>query len=266
MGDVDYIPLEWKEGFDKKPIIPIAYFKFKELWDQTLLAAGFRQSERPYSMRVGAGARLNGALEPAMRSYVLSNSEDVFRTLYQPQHMREALQEIAFGSTLAGKNEQLFALLQRSSLRRDENAPIYPTQAQLEALEARRDLQQLRKEYNDVVGKGKGKSKSSDPEANRISAKIQWIRDTLSRLLVQERRKEYFAKADTLRALGKDVPRQTREPCPFRAYEPQNGEASEIIGRYLALDLDQPAKANHTDHWSIIFVDMLLAFQRKLHV
>lgn len=60
MGDVDYIPLDWKEGFDKKPIIPIAYFKFKELWDQTLLAPGFRQSEQPYSMRVGAGARLNG--------------------------------------------------------------------------------------------------------------------------------------------------------------------------------------------------------------
>ena len=62
MGNVDYIPLYWKEGFNKKPIIPIAYFKFKELWDNTLLVAGFRQSERLYSMRVGAGGRLDGTI------------------------------------------------------------------------------------------------------------------------------------------------------------------------------------------------------------
>jgi hypothetical protein len=59
LGDVDYIPLRWKSGFGKKTILPIPYFKYRELWDRTLLVAGFRQHERPYSMGVGAGGRLD---------------------------------------------------------------------------------------------------------------------------------------------------------------------------------------------------------------
>jgi hypothetical protein len=34
------------------------YFQYNKIWNLTILAAGFREGMRPYSMRVGAGARL----------------------------------------------------------------------------------------------------------------------------------------------------------------------------------------------------------------
>lgn len=193
---------------------------------------------------------------------MLSNSETVFRNSYQPQHVREELQRIAFGDTLAGRNQELFNLLQRSSLRRDENAPIYPTPAQLQTLEDRQDLKRLRMEYNSAVATGKGKPYNA--EANRLSANIQWIRESLSHLFIQKRRAEYFAMADRLRAIGEEVPQYGREPSPFRAYEPESGEASERLGEYLASHLNSPP-STHSDRWSVVFVDMLLALQRRLH-
>lgn len=84
LGEVDYISLDWKEEFHQKSIVPIAYFKFKELWDQTLLVAGFRQQERPYSMRVGAGGRLNGSITfyMALQDNQLTRPSRCSRTCY----------------------------------------------------------------------------------------------------------------------------------------------------------------------------------------
>ncbi|KAI0133446.1 hypothetical protein BJ170DRAFT_606345 [Xylariales sp. AK1849] len=267
LGDVDYIPLPWKSDFGDKAILPIAYFKYKELWDRTLLVAGYRQQERPYSMRVGAGGRLDGALEPAVRGYVLSNSDAVFQHSYQPQHVRQDLQRIAFGEKLTGRNEGLFELLQRSSLQRDEHAPIYPTQAQLDELEKRRDLQELRAEYVKVTADKPGASDdpSSETEAKRIAGRIQWIRETLSQLLVQKRRAEYFANADRQRALGQQVAEHVRDPSPFKCYALPSGEASEKLSEFLQYGLRRRDGAVGDSQGSITFVRLLVELHRENH-
>lgn len=82
-----------------------------------------------------------------MRGYVLNNSDEVFARSYQPRHVPADLLHIAFGDR-AGKNEKLFELLRDVSLRRDENAPIYPTDAEVKSFENRKDMRDFRAVYS----------------------------------------------------------------------------------------------------------------------
>ncbi|KAH8655592.1 hypothetical protein BX600DRAFT_515367 [Xylariales sp. PMI_506] len=261
-GDVDYIPLNWKSSLGDKRIIPMKYTRYRELWDRTLLVACFRQHERPYSMRVGAGGRLDGALTPAVRSYVLSNTDTIFKNSYQPQMVRHDLQRIAWGEKLTGRNEELFSLLQRCSLRRDEHAPIYPTQAQLDDLEKRNGLQELRALYQEL--KTSSQSGWADPIVKRIAARIHWIRQILSQLLVQLRRAEYFAAADRLRAQGQKVLQPVQEVYPFKQYAVVSGRAAQKISAFLQHLLDHTDDVDDTQG-SITFVRLLVKLQHQNH-
>ncbi|GKT94480.1 hypothetical protein Ct61P_12330 [Colletotrichum tofieldiae] len=60
LENVDYVPLRWKEGMAKKPIIPIKYYTFWRIWHRILFVMGCRSPFRPYSMRVGTNCRLDG--------------------------------------------------------------------------------------------------------------------------------------------------------------------------------------------------------------
>ena len=59
LGDVDYIELPWKEKKLDDFIFQLSYRRFNEIWHKVCIAAGFREVPRLYSLRVGAGARLD---------------------------------------------------------------------------------------------------------------------------------------------------------------------------------------------------------------
>lgn len=57
---VDFVPLKWKPTVLDQEIVPISYATFWQLWNRVYFVAGSRERKRPYSLRVGAGGRLNG--------------------------------------------------------------------------------------------------------------------------------------------------------------------------------------------------------------
>lgn len=95
--------INWKEKMLTRPIWPISYNTYWRIWTQTTFVAGYTTPIRPYSVRVGAGNRLNGklisvqsqvsrilthaqkgALMPSLRNYILSHSSSTFEHNYGP--------------------------------------------------------------------------------------------------------------------------------------------------------------------------------------
>ncbi|KAK3342329.1 hypothetical protein B0H65DRAFT_540038 [Neurospora tetraspora] len=60
LEDVDCIELRWKDGMQEKPIFPLKYHKFLELWNRRWLVAGNRNTLRPYALRIGGGNKIDG--------------------------------------------------------------------------------------------------------------------------------------------------------------------------------------------------------------
>ncbi|KAH7117466.1 hypothetical protein EDB81DRAFT_244287 [Dactylonectria macrodidyma] len=134
-------------------------------------------------MRVGTTGRLDGQLTPALRNFILSHSTGVYETSYHPVQVREGLMKVSFGD-LAGENDELLGIMRNACLRRDPWAPIYIMKLDLDNSENRRDLSQLRARLQSVAPKSKEKEK--------ITGRIQYIRNSLEKLLIEERRREYF--------------------------------------------------------------------------
>ncbi|CAJ2506647.1 Uu.00g078330.m01.CDS01 [Anthostomella pinea] len=173
LGQVDSLPLSWAAGMEDKEIVPIHYPTYLDLWHRTLLVAGLRHdTQRPYSLRVGAGGRLSGSLEERVRNYVMGNTKDVFLKSYQPRRVTRDLVATAFGRGMAVDVADLFKSLRRSFLQRDPDAPLYPTEADIKALKSRQDLTDLRAAYRDAVAR----TSSDDKDAKCIAGKIGWSR------------------------------------------------------------------------------------------
>ncbi|KAL8410445.1 hypothetical protein RB596_000215 [Gaeumannomyces avenae] len=231
MEGVDYVQLDWREEMEDRQIFPVSYDIAWPLWHRTLEVAGLREPVRFYATRVGAGLRLNGALTGAVRNYVLSNSTQVYERSYQPRHVAADLTRIAFGER-AGNNEELFKLMRDSSLRRDTNAPIYPTKAELESLEERRDMRDLRATYNML--KKDTSSPEAKKEANRVQARIGKLIKELSALIVQKKRREYFQEVDRRRASGlSTADLHVSAINPRTTPHAKSGRAATIIGQIL---------------------------------
>ncbi|KAM7210532.1 Protein of unknown function (DUF3435) domain containing protein [Rhypophila decipiens] len=240
LEDVDYISLKWKPEFEKKKIFPLTYHRYWELWTRTWFVAGSRNNVRPYSMRVGAGGRLDGPLTPAVRNYVLSHSTNTFENSYQPHLVREDLFSVAFGVP-PGDTSALFDQLCRSTLQRDKNAPIYPTPEDLRSFEQRRDVQELRAQQA-ASKKCSGNSK----ETQRITSKIQSLIRTCSRLAVERDRKAYFDEVDRLRASGiSTINLPVVSPNPVRHVHLKSVTAAVHIGRLLHPG-DRPPEVTQT--------------------
>ncbi|KAL7905985.1 hypothetical protein GGI35DRAFT_126509 [Trichoderma velutinum] len=208
--NVDYVPLKWKpEVLDKGTIIPIAYNTYHKLWTRTCFVAGLRDEDkmRPYAMRVGTGNRLDGSLTPAVRNYILDHSTDIHEKSYLPIHIKHDIQAIAFPG-LTGENSVLISLQSSALLRRDQNAPVYITQDDLDKWENRRDITSLRKQYKEIKtvadreNVDRQKAKEASDIRSLIKSRIKYILDCLEKLRLQEMRQEYFQEADKLRALG----------------------------------------------------------------
>ena len=58
----DWLPLKWKKKFENEDIFKIDDDTFRRIWHQGWLALGARDSNRPYTLRVGVGMDLDGTL------------------------------------------------------------------------------------------------------------------------------------------------------------------------------------------------------------
>ncbi|KAK3332649.1 hypothetical protein B0T19DRAFT_398396 [Cercophora scortea] len=174
----NYLELAWKPKMRTQSIIPLAYHRYRELWNRTVL--------------------VSGPLEPAVRNRVLSHTTAVFETSYQPQHLRENLQKLAFQDEGVLENRELFQMLGRALLMRDEHAPIYVFEVDLHSFELRKDIQELTAKYKAATAE----HGANDKISKRICAERFYLRETLSSLALEQRRNEYFAEADRRRALG----------------------------------------------------------------
>lgn len=58
------LKMKWKADMLNRPIWPISYNTYWRIWTQTTFVAGYPKPIRPYSLRVGAGNRLNGKSVP----------------------------------------------------------------------------------------------------------------------------------------------------------------------------------------------------------
>ncbi|KAK3989437.1 hypothetical protein QBC44DRAFT_359145 [Cladorrhinum sp. PSN332] len=94
--------LKWKPEFlnRERRIINIEYFKYLEIWNRTWLVVGNRTSLRPYSLRVGAGAKFdalqNSSLErdPGAPLYPTAAELAAFETRKDLQELRRNRVEV----------------------------------------------------------------------------------------------------------------------------------------------------------------------------
>ncbi|KAB5513527.1 hypothetical protein GE09DRAFT_1013927 [Coniochaeta sp. 2T2.1] len=231
MEDVDYVELKWKPSIleEEKDIFSLSYNRFWEMWNLVLMVAGMREAIRPYSMRVGAGGRFHGLLSPAVGNYVLSHTADVFQKSYQPRLVRDDLVTVAFG--LPGhQNADLFAMLGRSTLQRDERAPLYPTLDDIRSFEARQDVQSLRQ----ALATERKKVERDTKQINRLNAQLQILIRQLSKLMVQQRRAEYFDAVNNRRIQGLSTVGMVESSAnPAKAKHMAGSAAAACIGQFL---------------------------------
>ncbi|KAL2193986.1 hypothetical protein P885DRAFT_43988, partial [Corynascus similis CBS 632.67] len=124
LGRTNYLVIPWKEEFLDKPLFPLTYKAFWELWNRCLLVAGIRRPIRPYSLYVGVGARLNDNLSSALQNYIIGHIGAVFENDYQTAVVRSNLAIIAFGPKAVRRDELLFNDLRNMTLPRDKGAPV----------------------------------------------------------------------------------------------------------------------------------------------
>ncbi|KAH8891472.1 hypothetical protein GQ53DRAFT_147693 [Thozetella sp. PMI_491] len=194
LGETGRIDIPWKSEFLDQPIFPITYPVFYELWMRCLLVIGCRKAIRPYSLRVGAGARLDDSVPSALRNYVMSHSGGTFEDAYQTGIItRKNLSEVAFGPRAVGRDETLYNELRSMTLTRDEGAPISVSKEKIAEFKARNDIAGFRAEIQ----------ATSDPkEKRRLYSEIATTINTCTRLQLEEDRQAYFKKADQLRLQG----------------------------------------------------------------
>ncbi|KAI0388262.1 hypothetical protein F5Y17DRAFT_248639 [Xylariaceae sp. FL0594] len=202
---VDFVPLRWKTDMLEKKIFSLSYKTLNDLWHRVLLVSGFREDSRLYSLRVGAGANLDGVLSDALRNYVLSHTTHVFESSYQSFRVRADLMRLAFKAD-AGDHSKLFARLCDVSLGKDTNAPVNISAEEKLQFETRNDITKLRhaiKMTNDLKERG------------RLRTNLKNLLKALGYLKLQENRTRYFEQVDRLRAQGSD----TNEICIFNGKE-----------------------------------------------
>ncbi|CVK97728.1 uncharacterized protein FMAN_16010 [Fusarium mangiferae] len=229
-SEVDYVPLSWKDDIKDEPVFKLGYNLYWKLWHRVLLVGGLRENPRPYSVRVGAGNRLDGVLTSALRGYVFGNTDAVFRKSYLPADMRDDLMGIAYGE-VSGKNEATVSFLHQTFTKRDQSAPVYITEEEYQSFENRRDIKEWRQQRLSLP--------CSSTESKALLGRIQHVKNVLERKLLEQRRKEYFEKADQLRSLGQSTSHlhQTTMVSPrFRQNQSSSKAAEQLAPYFIAED------------------------------
>ncbi|KAI6478986.1 hypothetical protein MCOR13_011583 [Pyricularia oryzae] len=250
--DAEYAELHWKKEMLDREIFALSHETERALWYRTLLVAGYREPMRLYSIRVGAGARLDKSFTSAQRNYVLSNSSRVFEEYYQPRNFNGDLVQVAFGEHARG-NDELFKRMREASFKRNENAPIYVTQEDLESFQKREDISELRIEYARLKetarlekrathkeGKSDTKDKSeADKEAARVLSHISKTIANLCASTLKGSRAEFFERVDREEGdkgkFKRDL--QTLHVNPQKPRHIAAGNAAVKIGQILRGDI-----------------------------
>ncbi|KAL5331463.1 hypothetical protein ACEPPN_000994 [Leptodophora sp. 'Broadleaf-Isolate-01'] len=125
-------------------------------------------------------------------------------------------------------------------LKRDPNAPCFPSEEDKQDFEKRRDVSSLRERL--------AQAKISNPDRNSwrpLFMQVGGLIHRLSDLKVRAKRVEYFERVDHLRALGQSTITGATKPFASRTLAPHlrlcyGGEAfdhvSQFIRRYLQTD------------------------------
>lgn len=250
--DAEYAELHWKKEMLDREIFALSHETERALWYRTLLVAGYREPMRLYSIRIGAGARLDKSFTSAQRNYVLSNSSRVFEEYYQPRNFNGDLVQVAFGEHARG-NDELFKRMREASFKRNENAPIYVTQEDLESFQKREDISELRVEYARLKetarlekrakheeGKSETKDKSeADKEAARVLSHISKTIANLCASTLKGSRAEFFERVDREEGdkgkFKRDL--QTLHVNPQKPRHIAAGNAAVKIGQILRGDI-----------------------------
>jgi hypothetical protein len=247
LGKTDRIDIPWKEEFLDKPLFPLTYPQFYELWTRCLLVIGCRKTIRPYALRVGAGARMDGMLLPdtdrrqmsdcqltpiadslssALRNYVMNHSGAIFETDYQTGVVRPNLAALAFGPKAVRRDEPLFNDLRNMTLTRDEGAPISVSKEKIAEFLGRKDIARFRAEIQ----------ASTDPgEKNRLHRQIRSTIETCKKLQLDTDRQAYFEEADRLRLRGLEP-----EPTPGAGGPGMAAPVAALLSRLRLQDEGEP--------------------------
>ncbi|KAM7209967.1 hypothetical protein V8F06_014645, partial [Rhypophila decipiens] len=195
--------IPWKEEFLDKPLFPLRYSQFLELWTRCLLVIGCRKPIRPYALRVGAGARMDDMLLPdtdyhqtpssTLRNNIMSHSRAIFENDYQTGVVRPNLASLAFGPKAVSRDETLFSELRNMSLTRDEGAPNSVSEEQISKFRKRNDIA----EFRAMIMASTDKS-----EKTRLHNQIKTTVNTCIKLQLDVDRQAYFKEADRLRLQG----------------------------------------------------------------
>ncbi|KAK4129016.1 hypothetical protein N657DRAFT_50085 [Parathielavia appendiculata] len=202
LGKTDRIDIPWKEEFLDKPLFPLAYPVFYELWMRCLLVIGCRKTIRPYAPRTlhSQLTRIAESLSSALRNYVMSHSGAIFENDYQTGVVRPNLAALAYGPKAVRRDETLFNDLRNMSLTRDEGAPISVSKEQISKFRERRDIAKFRDEIQASTDQG---------EKKRLHRQIRTTIETCIKLQLDADRQAYFKAADRLRLQGLEP-----EPTP----------------------------------------------------
>ncbi|KAI6317725.1 hypothetical protein MCOR34_003931 [Pyricularia oryzae] len=233
--EAKYVRLPWKKEMLDREIIQIDYATLLRLWKRLVDVAGCRDPMRPYSMRIGAGGRLDKAFKPAQRNYILSHSTSVFNKNYQPRDLGYNLSTIAFPNHAGGDiTEKLSELMRNTSFTWNENAPIYPTQKDLDSFERNSRIRAYRDEYANLKDDCSPEAKK---QANRVQSQISKSIDILCARAVERRRDEFWKKVDRRNAEGKGTDDlQTEHINPRKARHQDSIVPATQIGQILSKD------------------------------
>ncbi|KAI6612836.1 hypothetical protein MCOR14_011675, partial [Pyricularia oryzae] len=233
--EAKYVKLPWKKEMLDREIIQIDYATLLRLWKRLVDVAGCRDPMRPYSMRIGAGGRLDKAFKPAQRNYILSHSTFVFNKNYQPRDLGYNLSTIAFPNHAGGDTtEKLSELMRNTSFTWNENAPIYPTQKNLDSFERNSRIRAYRDEYANLKDDCSPEAKK---QANRVQSQISKSIDILCARAVERRRDEFWKKVDRRNAEGKGTDDlQTEHINPRKARHQDSIVPTTQIGQILSKD------------------------------
>ncbi|KAI6367866.1 hypothetical protein MCOR32_007047 [Pyricularia oryzae] len=230
--DAEYAELHWKKEMLNREIFALSYETERALWYRTLLVAGYRKPMRLYSIRVGAGARLDKSFTSAQRNYMLSNSSRVFEEYYQPRNFNGDLVQVAFGEHVRN-NDELFKHLE-SFQKREDISELRVEYARL------KETAKLEKRAKHEKGKSETKDKSeADKEAARVLSHISKTIANLCASTFKGSKAEFFERVDREEGdkgkFKRDL--QTLHVNPQKPRHIAAGNAAVKIGQILRKDI-----------------------------
>lgn len=141
-------------------------------------------------------------LKPALRNYILSNSQKTFKRNYQPRHISFNLIKYTFSNAKSNpENRRLYKLLKQAYIAQNKKTPISLNKEELKKLNFYSYIVSLAKEYQ----KANAKYSRNNPVTQRAQVAVRSKQQRLANRMIEEKRKQYFNKADKLQALGESV-------------------------------------------------------------